>query len=302
MVSRILLVTLSVIYAVRFAIPALFGASGASVFGEPWLAPGGEVTAFLDSDIRFFGVMCATLGLLFLVMSFDIKRYLHILDILMVGVIVGAVVRTGELATGHALPMPALIATGVEWIFPLAFWASTSALRKARRVRLEESVIVDAPHATVWHLFADFGAVHDWHPYMESASLDSGAPGEGVGAARTCEFGPKMAIRETVTEWDPGGGMTIAIDFLKGIAPPIDEVRAAVRVEPTGEATCRLVLKMAYKPRFGPLGGLLGELFINPQYRGVFAGMLAAVKLKAETGATAGPIVMPMSGRRLSAG
>jgi hypothetical protein len=136
---------------------------------------------------------------------------------------------------------------------------------------------------------------------MEAGWLDDGAADHGVGAARTCEFGPKMAIRETVVEWDDGGSMTIAIDFLRGLAPPIEEIRASVRVEHLAGQRCRLVLKMAYRERFGPLGGLLSELAIAGQYRGVFHQMLAAAKLRAETGAVAPQIVMPMSGRKLRA-
>ncbi len=301
MFQRVVLWLLAVIYLVRFAVPALVSASGARVFGAPWLDPGQEATALLDSDIRYWGVMCATMAFLFVALSFDVKRHLVALDALMLGVLVGAGIRTAEIFLVGVPAGPALVATGVEWVFPLAWFVSTAGLRKLRRFQLSESVVIDAPKAAVWGLFADFGGVDQWHPYMESASLDPGSAPSGVGAARSCVFGPKMAIRETVVEWDDAGSMTIAIEFLRGLAPPINDIRASVRVELVGPERCRLVLSMAYQERFGPFGGFLSEMFIAGQYRGVFQQMLGAAKARAETGTLVPQVVMPMSGRVLSA-
>lgn len=299
MFGRLVLWILSVILVVRFAVPAIVGASAGKVFGEAWLAPGGAGTLLLDSDIRFWGVLCAVLGVLLFVLSFDVKRHLVTLDILMIGVLVGGIVRTVEVALVGVPAPPGIIATVVEWVAPLAWFVGTLSIRREKRFGVEKGLEVDAPKAAVWGLFKDLGGVDDWHPYMESASLDEG-PAAGVGAARTCVFGPKMAIRETVKEWDEDGAMAIRIDFLKGLAPPIKDVEARVRVEPLGPDRCRLVLTMSYQAGLGPLGGLMSELFILGQYSGVFDHMLAAAKMRAETGKNVPQVVMPMSGRQLA--
>lgn len=296
-----LLRAFALIYLVRFAWPALTAASGASVFGEPWLPQGGA-TLLLDSDIRYWGVTSATVAALFALGSVDVRRSLVWMDVVMVGVLVGAAIRTWEMAVFGLPPGPAIVATAFEWLFPISWFAATRQVRATKRFAVEDSIEVDAPKGVVWGVFADFGAVHAWHPYMESASLDDPARAEGVGAARTCRFGPKMAIRETVREWDEDGAMTIAIDFLEGPAPPIRDILASVRVEPLGPERSRLVLTMSFATRLGPLGGLLAEAFVLGQYRTVFAEMLGAAKRWAEAGETSPPIAMPMSGRQLPPG
>lgn len=299
MIARTSLRLLALIYIVRFAFPALTGASGAVVFGEPWLLDGQAVSPLLDSDIRYWGVTTAAVAAVMFVLSFDIRRHLVVLDLLMIGALAGAGVRTWEIFALGGLPGPAMIAAGVEWLFPLAWFASTLGERRAKRYGVDDSIEVNAPKAVVWGLFADFGGVDDWHPYMQAAQLLEG-PDEGVGARRHCEFGPKMAIVETVEIWDEGG-MTIGIDFVKGIAPPISDIKASVRVEPLGEARCRLTLAMSFKAGMGPLGGVMSEMFIHGQYRSVFEHMLAAVAARAEGRPDVPPVVMPMSGRQLAA-
>lgn len=61
-------------------------------------------------------------------------------------------------------------------------------------------------------------------------------------------------------------GLPIAIDCLRRLAPPIEDVLASVRVEALGERQSRLV----------------------------------AAKMRAETGGTVPQVVMPMSGRVLA--
>jgi len=293
-----LLRVFAVIYVVRFAWPALSAASGASVFGEPWL-PDGGASLLLDSDIRYWGVTSATIAALFALGSVNVRRSLVWMDLVFFGVLIGAAIRTWEMAVFGLPPGPAVVATVFEWVFPLAWFATTARLRATKRYGIEESIEVAVPKARMWEVFADFGSVHAWHPYMESASLDDPSHGLGVGAARTCRFGPKMAIRETVREWDDAGAMTIAIDFLEGFPPPIHDILASVRVEPLGAERSRLVLSMSFRSKLGPLGGILAEAFVLGQYRAVFGGMLGAAKRWAETGETSPPIAMPLSGRRL---
>lgn len=296
---RILLWTFAGVYVARFAWPALVSAGGGAPFGEPWLTDPAAGTPLLDSDLRYFGVACLTIAALFVVASFQVERLLVAVDLVMLFVLLGACVRTAEIALVGVPPPPAVVAAVVEWVVPALWFWSVHDLRRRRRVRLQRSTQVARPAADVWAVFANFGAVDAWHPYMESAQLEAG-PERGVGAARVCKFGPRLAIRETVTMWDDAGGMEIAIDFVRGLAPPITDVRAGVRVEPLAEDRSRLTLTMAYTPTAGPIGSLLNEVVVVGQYERVFESMLAAASAWAEDGRAAPQIAMPGSGRRLA--
>ncbi|MEM7339769.1 MAG: SRPBCC family protein [Actinomycetota bacterium] len=162
------------------------------------------------------------------------------------------------------------------------------------------SIPVDAPGPAVWHTFADFGGVSDWHPYFESAHLDDPRQPTGVGASRTCVFGPRMAIRETVTGWTENERMTIGIEFLSGPPMPITDIEAAVIVSEQAEGgPTDLTLTMAYEPRWGPIGRILDALMVRRMYEDVFAEMLPAAKAYTESGTRPEPVAMLGSGRRL---
>ena len=165
---------------------------------------------------------------------------------------------------------------------------------------IEKSTVVDTPARQIWDVFADFGGVNDWHPYFEKAYLEDEERPRGVGAARICEFGPKMAIRETVTHWSDNDRMEIAIDFVRGMAPPIRDIIASVRVEDLEPGQSRLTLTMKYNTRLGPIGWLANKLFVISQYEQVFDNMLPAAKAFAETGRAPEQIAMTGSGRMLA--
>ena len=74
----------------------------------------------------------------------------------------------------------------------------------------------------------------------------------------------------------------------------------SVRVEPLGASRCRLVLTMSYTTKLGPLGTVLSEMLVIPQYESVFDSMLKAASTYATTGRAVPSVVMPGSGRVLT--
>ena len=64
MVARLLLLAFSLVYLVRFAVPAVLSAGAGAPFGVPWL-PDGGASLLLDSDIRYWGFTSATIAALF---------------------------------------------------------------------------------------------------------------------------------------------------------------------------------------------------------------------------------------------
>src|SRR4051812_37781201 len=115
MVPKILLRLFALVYIVRFAMPALIGASSGGPFGEPWLHDRQVGTLLLDSDIRYWGVTCASIAAVFAVASFDVVRHRLVVDIIMAGALAGGVIRTIELAFVGVHPLPGLVAMILEY-------------------------------------------------------------------------------------------------------------------------------------------------------------------------------------------
>jgi hypothetical protein len=125
MFPKILLRLFAVVYIVRFAVPALVFASSGGPFGEPWLHDRQAGTLLLNSDIRYWGVTCASAAALFVVASTDIARYRVAIDIIMAGALVGGAIRTAELIVVGPHPLPGLVAMVLEYAFPVAWFLST---------------------------------------------------------------------------------------------------------------------------------------------------------------------------------
>lgn len=166
---------------------------------------------------------------------------------------------------------------------------------------LSKSITVDAPVEDVWKVYADYGAVNDWHPYFESAALVPSSPASGVGATRDCSFGPRSSIRETVTEWQENERMVIDIQFLSGPPMPIKDLVASVNVKPLESEQPRtdVTLTLDYETRWGPIGLLADRLMVQRMYLGVFRDMLDATKSFVETGETPRQLSLIGSGRKV---
>lgn len=142
---------------------------------------------------------------------------------------------------------------------------------------------VDAPHNRVWELMADLGGIHKFHPFVPTSYYVTDQL-TGVGASRVCEFDANMAVEETVTHWQEGQTMTLQIDFIKGMKPPINNLRGIVSVKPSGTNQSLAALEMRYDPKFGPIGSLMDKMMIRRQYAKMIPGILKGLKHHAETG------------------
>jgi hypothetical protein len=130
MLPKILLRLFAIVYIARFAIPALTHASAGGPFGEPWLHDRQAGTLLLDSDIRYWGVTCASIAALFAYASFDIVRHRLAVDIIMAGSLAGGVIRTFELLFVGVHPLPGLVAMLFEYAFPIGWFLSTRQIRR----------------------------------------------------------------------------------------------------------------------------------------------------------------------------
>jgi uncharacterized protein DUF4345 len=136
MFPKILLRLFAIVYLVRFAMPALIFASSGGPFGVPWLDDGNKGTLLLDSDIRYWGMTCASISVLFAVASFDVARHRLAVDVIMAGALAGGLMRTIELIFVGVHPLPGVVAMILEYAFPIAWFLST---RKIPRPAVERT-------------------------------------------------------------------------------------------------------------------------------------------------------------------
>jgi uncharacterized protein DUF4345 len=129
MLPKILLRLFAVVYIARFAVPALIYASSGGPFGVPWLDDGNTGTLLLDSDMRYWGVTCASISALFAVASFDVARHRLAVDIMMAGALTGGFIRTIELIFVGVHPIPGVVAMILEYAFPIAWFLSSRKFR-----------------------------------------------------------------------------------------------------------------------------------------------------------------------------
>lgn len=147
---------------------------------------------------------------------------------------------------------------------------------------LRYEIEIDASQEKVWKLMANLGDVNKFHPFVPTSYYTTDQL-SGVGSARVCEFSPKMAIEETVVDWQDGKSLTLEIAFLKGPTPPVNNMRGTLAVKAQGIGSVAS-MEMSYEPKFGPVGALMDTMMIRRQYDKMMPGVLKGLKHHAETG------------------
>lgn len=143
-------------------------------------------------------------------------------------------------------------------------------------------VDVKASKQQVWQIIADLGGVVNFHPYVTHSYYTSQKK-EGNGASRVCELGSSTEVEETAIEWTTGKSFTLGIAFRKGMKPPISNLQAVMKTEEIAGKT-RVTLEMHYQPKYGPVGWMMNQMMIKPQYQKMVPAILAGLKHYAETG------------------
>ena len=117
---------------------------------------------------------------------------------------------------------------------------------------LSEQVVIEAPHADVWAVLADFGGVAAWAPYMRNSHL-IGEQAVGVGTRRGMRHAWGFLFEEAVTGWVEGKGYSF--DVFR--APyPMKNVKESWEAVP-GSDVSTVITRVTYEMHLGPLGRLL---------------------------------------------
>jgi uncharacterized protein YndB with AHSA1/START domain len=129
--------------------------------------------------------------------------------------------------------------------------------------------IPSAP-AKVWAVLADFPNIATWNTGVAKSFATSDSTG-GVGAQRHCDLAPFGELEETVKEWDDTRRMVISIDSAKKL--PIAHGEVTFVLSPVDDAT-EVSINYAYKPKFGLLGQIIGNVALDGQLTKGFNGFL----------------------------
>lgn len=146
------------------------------------------------------------------------------------------------------------------------------------------STVIDAPEDRVWQTLGDFGNTYRWNPSVVESHSTTDAP-NGMGAGRRCDLGKGQWTEETITGWEDGKKMEVAIIDSN---VPIKSAVVVFTSEQVGESQTKVNLDIDYKLKFGPLGVLMDLLMARRMYRKTMTELLAGLKHNIETGEEVG--------------
>ncbi|MGI9436827.1 MAG: SRPBCC family protein [Geminicoccaceae bacterium] len=132
--------------------------------------------------------------------------------------------------------------------------------------------------AKVWAILADFPNIATWNTGVAKSFATSDSTG-GVGAQRHCDLTPFGELEETVKEWDDTRRMVISIDSAKKL--PIAHGEVTFVLSPADDAT-EVSINYSYKPKFGPLGQIIGNLVLDRQLEKGFKEFLKDLEVASQ--------------------
>ena len=140
---------------------------------------------------------------------------------------------------------------------------------------------LDAPFARIWEIFDDFGETHRSHPMVERSTIVSG-PARGLNAERRCDlYGGAHYARERITQYAPGRAMTISV---VESSFPIKHMDVTIRAKEARAGRTAVKLDIAFTPKMGPLGVIMGPLMMKPNFAKMMNKWLSGVEDHAKTG------------------
>lgn len=150
---------------------------------------------------------------------------------------------------------------------------------------VRRSRILHAPADRVWHTLDDFGGVWKYNPSVESSRILNGVE-TGEGACRECVFTDGSRIEETIVDYDPGDGYTVAFTDV-GSYPLVSNV-VRVDVEEADDRHSTVTFTAAFQPKYGPLGWLLGRVVMEQRFEDRLDSVLEGLATHLRTGDAVG--------------
>ena len=145
--------------------------------------------------------------------------------------------------------------------------------------KLTATTTIEATPERVWEVLSDFGGISQAAPHLTGSVLTT-EQATGVGAARHCDIAMMgRSTEEVVTRWEEGQGYSVDV---KMNGAPMRNGHADFDIS-TADGQTVLTGVMSYEFPFGPIGQLM-ERISSKRMSGLWSGMLAGFKERAETG------------------
>lgn len=130
---------------------------------------------------------------------------------------------------------------------------------------------VNAPISAVWDSWDDYANIDGFHPGVQKSYLLGDSADTGIGALRQCDFTDgKTFLKEEIVGYEKNKMMAINII---GTNAPIKDASATFDFQALGSNQTKVVMTMAFTPKFGLLGRLMVPL-MKRQFRKGLAGLL----------------------------
>jgi carbon monoxide dehydrogenase subunit G len=136
------------------------------------------------------------------------------------------------------------------------------------------SRVIDAPSERVWQVLDDFGNVATYNPAVDASRIVTDAE-TGEGACRECVLSESGRVEETIVDYRPGKGYTVAFTDLGSLPMAANTVEfdlLAVDAERT-----EVTVSSRFTPKYGPLGWLMATLVMERRLRETFDDTLAGL-------------------------
>ena len=97
-------------------------------------------------------------------------------------------------------------------------------------VHVFETATLNASPNDVWSAIGDFGALHSWHPMVDSCAMRDGTPSDGIGNIRELVLANGAAVVESLKDRSEDG-RSYSYDFVE-VPFPITNYLSTIRVKP----------------------------------------------------------------------
>ena len=95
-------------------------------------------------------------------------------------------------------------------------------------VHVFETITLNASPDDVWAAIGDFGALHSWHPMVDTCAMRDGAPSDGIGNVRELVLANGAPVVESLKDRSEDG-RTYSYDFVE-VPFPITNYLSTIRV------------------------------------------------------------------------
>ena len=144
-------------------------------------------------------------------------------------------------------------------------------------VHVTRSIEIEGTPDDIWAVISRFAHTNEYSPLVVRVEMLS-TNDTGVGAKRKNYFENGSSITEEAVAWVHNKSQTIKGSDFGSL--PLKDLTAQLDVRASGANTATLIWALDFKPKFGPIGWLMGQLMMKSAFGKVVQGNLDAVSAR----------------------